>query len=68
MFVAAACVAYYGAFTSLYREKVRQSTDSKMFSLVLSSNSRSNFILLSFVCLVDGEVDSSLSGAGGTSI
>ena len=23
VFIAAACVAYYGAFTSLYREKVR---------------------------------------------
>ena len=35
VFVAAACVAYYGAFTSLYREKVRKSTDSKMFSPVV---------------------------------
>ena len=26
VFVAAACVAYYGAFTSLYREKVSWST------------------------------------------
>lgn len=30
VFLAAACVAYYGAFTSLYRERV------SMFSIVLS--------------------------------
>ena len=30
VFVAAACVAYYGAFTSLYREKVRKSNSQNI--------------------------------------
>ena len=53
MFVAAACVAYYGAFTSLYREKVSWSTvpsesSSHYFNLHFTSLFSSSFSLFLF--------------------
>ena len=51
VFIAAACVAYYGAFTSSYREKVLRTNDMlysyvKQFSVTFYIEQWYNVILL----------------------